>query len=52
VEQAELVLLSLIVQYHEPLTVAIELHLLVGDPVVASQDDEVMPVRAARAVSI
>jgi hypothetical protein len=36
VEQAELVLLSLIVQNHEQLTGAIELHLVVSDPAVAS----------------
>lgn len=47
VELAELVLLPLIVQNHEQLTVAIELHLIVSDAVVASQDDEVIPVRAA-----
>jgi hypothetical protein len=47
VEQAELVLLPLIVQNHERLTVAIELHLFVGDVIVASQDDKLMPVRSA-----
>jgi hypothetical protein len=47
VEQAELVLLPVIVQNHERLTVAIELHLFVGDAIVASQDDKLMPVWSA-----
>lgn len=47
VEQAELVFLPLIIQKHKPRAVAIELHLFVGDVIVAGQEDELMPVRAA-----
>jgi hypothetical protein len=40
-------IVSPIVQNHERLTVAIELHLFVGDVIVASQNDKLMPVRSA-----